>query len=102
MPYIHYYHSPIGVLKITAEEEYITGLFLCAEETVTSACRKSFLRAPFCYSRPAASLPNISREKEPGSPSLSNTPQAPHSSIPSGTPCVPSLTVKPAVTKTSR
>lgn len=26
MPYIHYYHSPIGILKISAEEEYITGL----------------------------------------------------------------------------
>ena len=37
MPYIHYYHSPIGVLKITAEEEYITGLSLCTEEIVTSA-----------------------------------------------------------------
>lgn len=37
MPYIHYFHSPIGVLKITAEEEYITGLSLCTEETPTSA-----------------------------------------------------------------
>ena len=37
MSYIHYYHSPIGALKITAEEEYITGLSLCTEETVTSA-----------------------------------------------------------------
>ena len=37
MSYIHYYHSPIGALKITAEEEYITGLSLCTEEIVTSA-----------------------------------------------------------------
>ena len=28
MLYIHYYHSPIGILKITAEEEHITGLSL--------------------------------------------------------------------------
>lgn len=32
MSYIHYYNSPIGVLKITVEEEYITGLSLCVEE----------------------------------------------------------------------
>ena len=32
MPYIHYYHSPIGILKITAEEDGITGLSLCTEE----------------------------------------------------------------------
>ena len=32
MPYTHYHHSPIGVLKITAEEACITGLSLCTEE----------------------------------------------------------------------
>jgi len=37
MPYIHYYHSPIGVLKITAEEEYVTGLSLCTEEVLNVA-----------------------------------------------------------------
>ena len=37
MPYIHYYNSPIGVLKITAEEEYITGLSLCVEEVENMA-----------------------------------------------------------------
>ena len=30
--YIHYYHSPIGILKISAEEEYITGLSLEVQE----------------------------------------------------------------------
>ena len=34
MPYIHYYHSPIGALKITAEEAYITGLSLEPEDEV--------------------------------------------------------------------
>ena len=34
MPYIHYYHSPIGALKITAEEAYITGLSLEPEDAV--------------------------------------------------------------------
>ena len=33
MPYIHYYHIPIGILKITAEEDCITGVSLCTEET---------------------------------------------------------------------
>lgn len=33
MPYIHHYRSPIGILKITAEEDCITGLSLCTEET---------------------------------------------------------------------
>ena len=37
MPYTHYYHSPIGILKITAEEEYITGLSLEAQEGVKEA-----------------------------------------------------------------
>ena len=32
MPYIHYYYSPIGTLKISAEEEYITGLSLEVQE----------------------------------------------------------------------
>ena len=32
MPYIHYYSSPIGILKISAEEECITGLSLEAQE----------------------------------------------------------------------
>ncbi len=32
MPYIYYYHSPIGILKISAEEECITGLTLEAQE----------------------------------------------------------------------
>ena len=32
MPYIHYYRSPIGLLKIFAEEECITGLSLEAQE----------------------------------------------------------------------
>jgi methylated-DNA-[protein]-cysteine S-methyltransferase len=32
MPYIHYYHSPIGILKISAEEECITGLSLEVQE----------------------------------------------------------------------
>jgi len=32
MPYIHYYRSPIGLLKISAEEECITGLSLEAQE----------------------------------------------------------------------
>lgn len=32
MTYVHYYHSPIGELKITAEENCITGLCLCTEE----------------------------------------------------------------------
>ena len=30
--YVHYYHSPIGILKISAEEEYITGLSLEVQE----------------------------------------------------------------------
>jgi len=38
MPYIHYYQSPIGLLKITAEENYITGLYLCAGEVINAAC----------------------------------------------------------------
>ena len=37
MPYIHYYHSPIGALKITAEEDCITGLSLCTEEMPNTA-----------------------------------------------------------------
>jgi len=32
MPYIHYYRSPIGLLKISAEEECITGLSLEEQE----------------------------------------------------------------------
>ncbi len=36
MPYIHYYHSPIGALKITAED-CITGLSLCTEEVSNTA-----------------------------------------------------------------
>jgi len=32
MPYIYYYRSPIGLLKISAEEECITGLSLEAQE----------------------------------------------------------------------
>ena len=32
MPYIHYYSSPIGILKISAEEECITGLSLETQE----------------------------------------------------------------------
>ena len=32
MPYIYYYSSPIGILKISAEEECITGVSLEAQE----------------------------------------------------------------------
>ena len=32
MPYIHYYSSPIGILKISAEEESIIGLSLEVQE----------------------------------------------------------------------
>ena len=32
MPYIHYYSSPIGILKISAEEESITGVSLEEQE----------------------------------------------------------------------
>ena len=37
MPYIHYYNSSIGILKITAEDAYITGLSLCVEEQANVA-----------------------------------------------------------------
>lgn len=37
MFYIHYYHSPIGKLKISAEEAYVTGLSLCTEEVPSAA-----------------------------------------------------------------
>jgi len=34
MPYIHYYSSPIGILKISAEEESIIGLSLEVQEVM--------------------------------------------------------------------
>ena len=37
MPYIHHYQSPIGLLKISAEEDYITGLSLCTEKMPNTA-----------------------------------------------------------------
>lgn len=43
MPCIHYYHSPIGVLKITAEEEYITGLSLESKEELQETFREALL-----------------------------------------------------------
>ena len=33
MPYIHYHHTPIGILQITAEDHYIIGVVLCTEKT---------------------------------------------------------------------
>ncbi len=32
MPYNYYHQTPIGILKITAEEQYITGVSLCTKE----------------------------------------------------------------------
>ena len=46
MPYIHYYKSPIGTLKITAEDQYITSVSLYIEEAVNVANKESIENIP--------------------------------------------------------
>lgn len=42
----YYHHTPIGTLKITADEQYITGLSLCTEEIANEAAADSIPPTP--------------------------------------------------------